>query len=106
MKIRSGFVSNSSSSSFICAVKNFEGREPRVKIDFLNDELNDLLRDFDKSWVDEEDIEACKEKIAKWERLAEERDLYIFDLRLEYGVEDTLRDMKRKIPTFEVLDSE
>ena len=105
MKIRSGFVSNSSSSSFICAVKNFEGRTPRVAIDCLKDELKDLLKDLELGWGVQDEIDTCREALANWERIAEERDLYIFDLRLEYGSEETLNQMKRKIPTFEVLDS-
>ena len=106
MKIRSGFVSNSSSSSFICGVKNFEGRSKRVEIDFLEDQLKDLINGLEYGWADEDEVQRCRDEIARWERLAEERDMYIFDLRFEYGSEDILADMKRKIPTFEVFKSE
>lgn len=106
MKIRSGFVSNSSSSSFICGIKNFEGRSKRVEIDFLEDQLKDLISGLEYGWADEDEVQKCRDKIALWERIAEERDMYIFDLRFEYGSEDILEDMKRKIPTFEVFKSE
>ena len=104
MKIRNGFVSNSSSSSFICGMKNFDGRSKRVEIDFLEDRLKDLISGVKSGWSDEDEVQACKEEIARWEKLAEERDLYIFDLSFEYGSEDILDNMKKKIPTFEVLE--
>ena len=43
MKLRNGFVSNSSSSSFICSISNNKDSwsDDMVKIDFLDDMIND-----------------------------------------------------------------
>ena len=98
MKIRSGFVSNSSSSSFICAVPyNRKMGEDRVNIDTFKDGLSDGLKHND---VD--DINYYMKLIEEYEKISKEYNLYIFDLRVDYGDEGIV-DQLKKIPGFSVL---
>ena len=101
MKIRDGFVSNSSSSSFICSVHNFDNKslEERVKLLSLNDCINDARRMDDEEWLQE-----LLSELDKWKKLSEEENVYVFDISANYGAEDTVYDMVDRIPTFKILE--
>ena len=101
MKIRSGFVSNSSSSSFICSVHNFDNKplEERIKLLSLNDCINDARRMEDEEWLQE-----LLSELDKWKKLAEEENVYVFDISANYGAEDTVYDMVDRIPTVKILE--
>lgn len=99
MKVRSGFVSNSSSSSFICAVpyiKSISGDE-RVNIGSFKDGLSDALKSNDN-----EDINYYRKLIDEYEKISKEYNLYIFELKIDYGDEDVIEQLK-KVPGFTVL---
>lgn len=101
MKIRTGFVSNSSSSSFICSVPNYKGAslDERVKLEELNDRLSDAIK-----YDEEDEIASYKEELAKWMKYAEENDECVFDLRLEYGFGDTLEKLCDRVPGLKILE--
>ena len=101
MKIRNGFVSNSSSSSFICSIHNFENKplEERVRIDSLNDCINDA-----KSMKDDEWLERLISELDEWKNIAEKENVCIFDITVEYGTERNIRALEEKIPTFKILE--
>lgn len=101
MKVRTGFVSNSSSSSFICSVYNFENKplNERVNISGLNDNINDARRMDDEEW-----LQKLLSELDKWKRVAEEENVYVFDITANYGAEDTIYDMVGRIPTFKILE--
>ena len=101
MKIRDGFVSNSSSSSFICSVHNFDNKslEERVKLLRLNDCINDARRMDDEEWLQE-----LLSELDKWKKLAEEENVYVFDVTANYGAEDVVYDMVDTIPTYKILE--
>jgi hypothetical protein len=101
MKIRDGFVSNSSSSSFICSVHNFDNKplEERIKLLSLNDCINDARRMDDEEW-----LQKLLSELDKWKRIAEEENVYVFDITANYGAEDTVYNMVGTIPTFKILE--
>lgn len=101
MKIRTYFVSNSSSSSFICSVHNFDNKplEERVKLLSLNDCINDARNLDDEEW-----LQNLLTELNKWKRVAEEENVYVFDITANYGAEDTVYEMVGKIPTFKILE--
>ena len=101
MKVRTGFVSNSSSSSFICSVHNFENKplNERVNISGLNDNINDARRMEDKEWLEE-----LLSELDKWIEIAEKENVYIFDVSSMYGTEDTVLSLEGKIPSFKILE--
>lgn len=102
MKIRTCFVSNSSSSSFICSVYNFDNKplEERVKLLSLNDCINDAkILDDDEEW-----LQKLLSELDKWKRIAEEENVYVFDITANYGAEDTVYEMVGRIPTFKILE--
>ena len=101
MKIRDGFVSNSSSSSFICSVHNFDNKslEERVKLFNLTDCINDARRMDDEEW-----LQRLLSELDKWKKLAEEENVYVFDITANYGAEDTIYEMVNRIPTFKILE--
>lgn len=101
MKVRTGFVSNSSSSSFICSVYNFDNKplEERVKLLSLNDCISDARRMDDEEW-----LQKLLSELDKWKMVAEEENVYVFDITANYGAEDTIYDMVGRIPTFKILE--
>ena len=101
MKIRDGFVSNSSSSSFICSVHNFDNKslEERVKLKSLTDCINDARRMDDEEW-----LQKLPSELDKWKMVAEEENVYVFDITANYGAEDTVYNMVGRIPTFKILE--
>ena len=101
MKIRDGFVSNSSSSSFICSVHNFDNKhlEERVKLISLKDCISDARRMDDEEWLQE-----LLSELDKWKKIAEEENVYVFDISANYGAEDTVYNMVDRIPTFKILE--
>lgn len=101
MKIRTGFVSNSSSSSFICSVSNIEGKplDERVNLGWVNDCLKDAIK-----YDDEDEVMYYQEIINKWKKVAEEENVCIFDVRVEWGTEDVIHGLVGTIPTFKILE--
>ena len=101
MKVRTGFVSNSSSSSFICSIHNFENKplNERVNISGLNDNINDARRMEDEEW-----LEDLLSELDKWLEIAEKENVCIFDVSSMYGTEDTVLSLEGKIPSFKILE--
>ena len=101
MKIRNGFVSNSSSSSFICSIHNFENKplDERVCIDSLNDTIKDAISMNDDEW-----FERLISELNEWKKIAEKENVCIFDIEVEYGTERNIRELEEKIPTFKILE--
>ena len=109
MKIREGFVSNSSSSSFICAVPNTKKtKAAQVEIDLYNDrikEIKDEIRHADEEEKEDlkYELDEIQNEIEEFKQLSLDEELTIFDIRLEYGADDILEILERKIPGFRVL---
>lgn len=109
MKIREGFVSNSSSSSFICAVPNIKKtKTAQVNIDCYNDRIKELKDEIRHAEEEEKEdlkyeLEGIQNEIDGFKELSIDEELTIFDINLEYGAGDILEVLERKIPGFRVL---
>ena len=97
MKIRAGFVSNSSSSSFIVAV-------PTLKDSSIEDRLYDIYRIADEyeytveelPYVKKWDFEKCKELASKGYKFAY--------LSVEFGADEPIYSFLDKIDAVTVID--
>ena len=101
MKLRNGFVSNSSSSSFICSISNNKDSwtDDMVKIDFLDD----MIYDAKKSGY-EDDYQKYTEEKNNWITYAKDNNVILFDLFFNEMSGDTIiEELERKIPTFKKI---
>ena len=101
MKLRNGFVSNSSSSSFICSVSNNKDSwtDDMVKLDFLDDMINDA-----KNSGYEDDYKKYNDEKNNWIAYAKENNVILFDLFFNESVSDSIiEELERKIPTFKKI---
>lgn len=100
MKIRQCFVSNSSSSSFICSVPNYNNDSDPMKVDYYKDMLSDAINDNDN-----DEILKWKAKIAECQKKCEDEHIIMFDV---YGESTTCNDIvyafERRIPGLEIIE--
>lgn len=91
MKVRLGFVSNSSSSSFICSIPYSPamGAE-RVRIRFYDDRIREGSTEY-------------KVALDEYVKIAEKYNLYIFDLNVDINGEDMIDELSESIPGFKIL---
>lgn len=101
MKVRSGFVSNSSSSSFICSVDNTKDSwtEDMVRLNFLDDQLADA-----EKYGYDDDYERLTNEKKYWISYAKENNVYLFDLFFnDFVTNDFLEELENKIPNFKIV---
>ena len=101
MKVRSGFVSNSSSSSFICSVDNTKDSwtEDMVRLNFLDDSIADA-----EEYGSDDDYERLTNEKKYWISYAKENNVYLFDLFFNDFVPDNfLEELENKIPNFKIV---
>lgn len=110
MKLRTCFVSNSSSSSFIVSIdrpKDIDEGSSAVKIDYLNEQIKDY-EGFLKRNPDDQDfarwLKEYRLKLEKYQAQAKEENAYIFDLDVAYGAEDIIDQLQDILPGFKVLE--
>ena len=111
MKIRTCFVSNSSSSSFIVSIDRPKGIDEgsAVKIDYLTEQIKDY-EGFLKRNPDDPDyarwLKEYRLKLEEYQAQAKEENTYIFDLDLAYGAEDVIDQLEEILPGFKVLEQD
>ena len=99
MKIRSGFVSNSSSSSFIIGVPNYTNLPiDECLPEMIRDRYNDAVE-----YNDKDDIEFYKKELEKYRKIAQVEYLKIFSHYAEFGTEDSVYAMLSNIPGAQIL---
>lgn len=111
MKLRTCFVSNSSSSSFIVSIDRPKGIDEgsAVKIDYLTEQIKDY-EGFLKRNPDDPDyarwLKEYRLKLEEYQAQAKEENTYIFDLDLAYGAEDVIDQLEEILPGFKVLEQD
>jgi len=95
MKIRSCFVSNSSSSSFICSFPNYDKDSNPMKIQYYYDILD--------CETDEKERQKLLDKVRYWEKYCQDNDCVVFDLNVDYGCDDVLDSLEQKLKGFSVI---
>lgn len=109
MKLRTCFVSNSSSSSFIVSIDRPKGIEEAdaVKIEILKDQIRDYESFLKGSPNDPDYARWLKEyrlKLEEYQAQAKREHSYIFDLDVAYGAEDVIDQLEEILPGFKVLE--
>ena len=109
MKVRSCFVSNSSSSSFIVSIdrpKDIDD-DHAVRIGILKDQISDY-EGFLKSNPNDPDyarwLKEYRLKLEEYQAMAKNEHTYIFDLDVAYGAEDIIDQLEEILPGFKVLE--
>ena len=100
MKIRSCFVSNSSSSSFICSIPNYCNDTEPMKVNYYKDMLSDAIR-FD----DKDEISKWSNKIEECQKECIDKNIIMFDVVGESMVCDgIMHSFENKIPGFKIVE--
>lgn len=97
MKVRFGFVSNSSSSSFICSIPATKDSECIADIMFYND----IIRDIDNA-PSEYELNIMKE-YETYKELAKKERLYIFDIYVDNDCVEHIESILDRIPNLKVI---
>lgn len=103
MKKRTGFVSNSSSSSFICKMPNFENlsEDDRVHVDILDEIISDekfFLKHTDDA--DPSELRKCESFLEDLKKAAKEKNCVFFDITIDNESYDTFKDIAEKLMTY------
>ena len=97
MKVRSGFVSNSSSSSFICSIPAMKDSECTAGIMFYDD----IIRSIDNT-PSEYELNIMKE-YETYKELAKKERLYIFDIYVDNDCVEHIESILNRIPNLKVI---
>lgn len=111
MKLRTCFVSNSSSSSFIVSINRPAGIDESgaVRIEILKEQIKEYESILKSNPNDEDYARWLKEyrlKLEEYQAQAKKENSYIFDLDVAYGAEDVIDQLQEILPGFKVLDRE